>query len=138
MQKNHISILSKLLGPLELQIMKIVWERGEASVQEVLNDLNKENDYAYTTIMTIMSRLVDKEILHRIKSGRFYVYKPAYGPEEFIERMSSQAVIELLDDYGDAAIAQFVGNVSTNREQLDKLKHFIEKLDQGEGEKDET
>ncbi|MBB3128690.1 putative transcriptional regulator [Paenibacillus rhizosphaerae] len=132
MEENQIDILSKLLGPLELQVMCIVWEQSEAAVQDVLERLNQEKQYAYTTIMTIMSRLAEKGVLERVKVGRQHKYIPAFTVQEYVERMSSQAIQNVLDDFGDTAIAQFVGKISSNPSKMEQLKSLIERLENGE------
>lgn len=112
--------------------MKVIWSRKEGTVQHVLIELNKQNNYAYTTIMTIMNRLDKKGILTRSKFGKGYVYKPFYSPNELIQQNSSEQVEHLLHHYGDFAITQFVDAVGHNPDQLNKLKELIQKLEQDE------
>lgn len=132
MGKDTNEVMGKFLGPLEQRVMQIVWDRGQATVHEVLELLNEQHDYAYTTIMTIMSRLVAKGVLVREQKGRSYLYKPTFTAGEFVEHMSSKVVRELLQDFGDVAIAQFVETVRTDRKQLEKLKKLISDLERGE------
>lgn len=122
--------LLKILGPLELEVMKVIWSRKEGTVQHVLAELNNQNNYAYTTIMTIMNRLDKKGILSRSKLGKGYLYKPYYSPNELIQQNSSEQVEHLLHHYGDIAITQFVDAVGHNPDQLNKLKELIQKLEQ--------
>ncbi|MGM0876788.1 MAG: BlaI/MecI/CopY family transcriptional regulator [Bacillota bacterium] len=122
--------LLKILGPLEIEVMKVIWSKKEVTVQNVLTELNKQNNYAYTTIMTIMNRLDKKGILTRSKLGKGYVYKPYYSPNELIQQNSSEQVEHLLNHYGDIAITQFVDVVGHNPDQLNKLKELIQKLEQ--------
>ncbi len=124
--------LLKILGPLELEVMKVIWSREEGTVQDVLTVLNKQNNYAYTTIMTIMNRLDKKGILTRSKLGKGYLYKSCYNPNELIQQNSSEQVEHLLHHYGDMAISQFVDAVGHNPDQLNKLKELIQKLEQDE------
>ena len=129
---DQVSVLRTTLGPLEIRVMEIIWENGDVTVQQVLDELNQEHrDYAYTTIMTVMSRLANKGLLHREPSGRFYTYKPVFDPDELMTHFSSKAVEEVLKDFGELAIAQFVGTVGSNPDYLKKLKLFIDRLDQG-------
>lgn len=132
MNNNENKALLKILGPLELEVMKVIWSRKEATVQNVLTELNKQNNYAYTTIMTIMNRLDKKGILTRNKFGKGYVYKPSYSPNELIQQNSSEQVEHLLHHYGDIAITQFVDAVGHNPDQLNKLKELIQNLEQDE------
>ncbi|MFA1711508.1 BlaI/MecI/CopY family transcriptional regulator [Peribacillus frigoritolerans] len=132
MSNDENQALLKILGPLELEVMKVIWSKKEGTVQNVLTELNKQNDYAYTTIMTIMNRLEKKGILTRSKLGKGYVYKPFYSPNELIQQISSEQVEHLLNHYGDIAITQFVDAVGHNPDQLNKLKELIQKLEQDE------
>lgn len=125
-------VLPKILGPLELEVMKIIWSKNEATVQEVLIELNKQNNYAYTTIMTIMNRLDKKGILTRNKVGKGYLYKARYNQDELVQQTSSEKVEQILGNYGDIAIAQFVDAVGHNPDQLNKLKQLIQSLEKGE------
>ncbi|RBP86190.1 putative transcriptional regulator [Cytobacillus firmus] len=124
--------LLKILGPLEIEVMKVIWSIKEGTVQNVLSEINTQNNYAYTTIMTIMNRLYKKGILTRSKLGKGYVYKPNYSPNELIQQNSSDQVEHLLHHYGDIAITQFVDAVGHNPDQLNKLKELIQKLEQDE------
>lgn len=125
-------ILLKIVGPLELEVMKIMWLKQEATVQQVLTELNKANRYAYTTIMTVMNRLNKKGILTYRKLGKVYVYSPVYESAELIHRVSSEQIESLLTNYGDLAITQFVDAVGHNPNQLHKLKMLIKELERDE------
>ncbi|KWU60027.1 hypothetical protein AWX17_20340 [Priestia megaterium] len=132
MNEKDREILLKILGPLELEVMKIIWLKQEATVQQVLTELNKDNGYAYTTIMTVMNRLNKKGILTYHKLGKVYVYSPVYDSTELIRRFSSEQVESLLVDYGDLAITQFVDAIGHNPNQLHKLKMLIKQLERDE------
>src|SRR5260370_41796515 len=83
------------LGPLEGQVMEVLWAAGEPlSVRAVLEDLNGARDQAlaYTTVMTVMARLAEKDVLRRTMNGKGYVYEPAVGDQAGI------AVREVLRD----------------------------------------
>ncbi|MGE6720956.1 BlaI/MecI/CopY family transcriptional regulator [Peribacillus frigoritolerans] len=132
MSEPYNKLLPNILGPLELEVMKIIWSKKEATVQEVLVELNKQNNYAYTTIMTIMNRLDKKGILTRNKVGKGYLYKARYNQDELVQQTSSEKVEQILGNYGDIAIAQFVDAVGHNPDQLNKLKQLIHSLEKGE------
>lgn len=55
------------LGPLEAEVMRLVWEKGEVQVEEVHQALLWDRKIAYTTVMTVMSRLSTKGVLTRRK-----------------------------------------------------------------------
>ena len=89
--------------------MRVVWEMGEATVAGVLAALRRTQgrEHAYTTIMTVMSRLYERGVLLRTRVGQRYVYRPAADEAALIDRLSEQAVDRLLARYGTSALRQF-------------------------------
>lgn len=127
MAKNNI----KLLGDLEEEIMEVVWKKHTASVRDVLSSLEKKRKIAYTTVMTVMSRLHDKGILKRKmdKTGAF-VYLPVKDKNSFIANASEKIIKNFLKEYGDVAVAQFVDIIEradTTRSEgwRDKLRKLV-------------
>jgi predicted transcriptional regulator len=99
--------LVKVLGPLETKIMQIVWREKSITVKQVhrrLQDNPERSDIAYTTVMTTMTRLADKGILHRRRDGLAYVYTPAVTKDDFETMMVRRVLDGLMDDYEDETI----------------------------------
>ncbi len=97
------------LGTLEEEIMQIVWKEPAASVRLVFEKIKKKREIAYTTVMTIMSRLHAKGILHRQqKDGGAYVYAPAQSKEKFLEQISERVIKNLIKNCGEIAVARFI------------------------------
>jgi predicted transcriptional regulator len=114
------------LHELEAEVMDEVWRRDELTVREVLEALNAgRKQRAYTTIMTIMSRLHEKGLLDRRRSGKTDVYRAVMGREEYLDVRAKREVDELVADYGELALAHFARQLQTldpkRREQLRKL-----------------
>jgi len=101
------------LGELEAEIMRIVWPRGEATVRDVLDALNsaRERQVAYTTVMTVMSRLAEKGLLRRQLVGKAHHYEVAQTEEQFLHAASRRLIRSLLDDFGEVAIAEFLAEL---------------------------
>ena len=77
--------LDVLLGPTEARLMELAWERGHLTVKSALFHLGDQTARAYTTVMTVLNRLVDKGLLDRKKSGRSYTYSVVVKRDAFIE-----------------------------------------------------
>lgn len=117
--------LARVFGELEAQIMDAVWELDEPTVGDVCDFLG--DDHNYKTVMTVMNRLVDKQILSRRRMGRAYSYAPCDSRDDFLARVSRNVVEGLLQDFGDLAIAQFVSAVDrVDPAQLAELQELIE------------
>jgi predicted transcriptional regulator len=91
---------SMLLTRQELQIMRIVWERGEATVRDVCEAISKKKKTAYTTILTLMGILEAKGALTHIRSGRAYVYRPVLSRDQATSNQINDVIERFFD--GDA------------------------------------
>ena len=95
------------LGELEAAIMEVIWTHQAATVREVRGRLRRTPPPGYTTVATIMTRLVDKGLLDRARAGKTDLYRPVYDRDEFERRAAATAIDRLVDAYGDVALAQF-------------------------------
>jgi predicted transcriptional regulator len=114
------------LHELEAEVMEEAWGHQEVTVREVLEALNEgPKQRAYTTIMTIMTRLDRKGLLQRRRQGRTDLYRPAMGRQEYLDARARTEVDDLVSDYGDVALAHFARQLETldpkRRRQLRKL-----------------
>src|SRR5258706_4136748 len=71
-----------VLGPLEAQVMEILWTRGGSNVHDVMSELAAQKR-AYTTVMTTLDRLFKKGLLERRKAERAFVYAPRFSRQEW-------------------------------------------------------
>lgn len=95
--------------PLELECLKVLWTQREASVQEVKQALQEgDRILAYTTVLTVLDRLVRRGAVQRRKQGRAFYYAPVLD----LDRARRSAVKELLDTY-------FFGSAEELRSYLD-------------------
>jgi predicted transcriptional regulator len=86
---------SPLPPPLEMACLGVLWTMREGTVRDVAAALANRQAFAYTTVMTLLERLVKRGHLTRRKSGRSFVYVPANDPAELREI----AITELARDY---------------------------------------
>jgi predicted transcriptional regulator len=119
--------LEHLLGELELAIMQIVWARDEVTVRQVWSALQPQRPLAYTTVMTVMSRLAQKGVLVVRKQGKTYYYRAAATADEFVSQRAQRAVENVLANFGDVAVAHFLRNLErVDPERLAALQTLIE------------
>jgi predicted transcriptional regulator len=110
------------LGPLEAAVMKAVWEAAApVSVRQVLDKLNarRPKPLAYTTVMTVMNRLVEKAVLVRRGERRSYVYEATAGDAAAV------AVRGLMRAHGQAAVAPFVEQARADPAVLRRLRSLV-------------
>ena len=100
------------LGTLETQLMDILWVSSEhLSVQGVVDKLGPGHNYK--TVMTVLNRLVEKELLERKLDGRAYRYHPHQSREGFLRSVADELVSGYLEAYGNPAGAHLTSAVDT-------------------------
>jgi len=114
------------LGELEAAIMKVLWDRPEATVQQVQHALQASRGAAYTTVMTVMGRLTDKGLLRRRKEGRAYVYAAAAPQDEVAGSLLQSLVGRVYDGSASRAIAQLIeADEQVDDAELERLEQLI-------------
>lgn len=99
-----------ILGRLESRIMNVLWKRASpATVREIQRNLSRKRPIAYTTVMTVMTRLYEKGLLRREQRGRAFAYTAAVSEAEHTARLMR----ELL---------------STTANRTDALVHFVHEM----------
>lgn len=128
--------IEKLLGELELAIMRVAWTRETVTVREMLDALKKKRSLAYTTVMTVMARLADKGLLVAEKRGKTYVYRPAHTRAELERQVAGNVVHALIADFGEEiALSQFVKELSeTHPDQLARLAELARRAQEANHE----
>jgi predicted transcriptional regulator len=119
MKKDLDSII---LTRQELQIMKVVWERGSATVKEVCEVISRKKPTAYTTILTLMGILEDKGVLTHIRAGRAYVYKPLLSRSQATRNQVRDVVVRFFDGRPEKLIQNVLDNDFTEQGHVPSLK----------------
>jgi BlaI family penicillinase repressor len=86
--------------PREMEILKVLWELGPASVREVYRRMVQSEDLAYNTVQTLLRIMEEKQLVRHHRSGRAFVYTPLYSREAsvrgFVDRVFDGAAQQLV------------------------------------------
>ncbi len=93
--------------PLELLCLKALWTLGQGNVREVQRVVSESRPLAYTTIMTVLDRLVRKGKLARSKSGRAFVYAPQQA-QDAIRRAALRVLVDEFFDGSEETLIRFM------------------------------
>jgi predicted transcriptional regulator len=117
----------KLLGPLESKVMNYFWgSRNPHDISQLHSHLNKTDHLAYTTVSTIVGRLVEKKLLSRRKEGHGFIYHARSSQEDFLAGYARRAIKGLIGNFGDVAIAGFVEEIKNDPKNLRMLKEIAD------------
>ncbi len=115
----------RILTPQELEIMKVVWLQGQATVRDVYEVLRERRTVAYTTVMTMMKVLETKGHLKKRLEQRAYVYQPT-RPEQVVLRSMVREFIDWV--FGGSAqplLVHLVEDKKLTEQELDSLARLI-------------
>jgi len=116
-----------VLGPLESEVMDVLWNRAECNVRDVIQVLGRQ--LAYTTVMTTLDRLYKKGLLSRRKFERAFIYAPRLSRQDWEQRRAGDFLAAFFTGpkpSGDALISCLVDAVGARDEALlDELERKI-------------
>jgi predicted transcriptional regulator len=103
-----------------------VWQRGQATVRDVHEDLT-DRELAYTTIMTVMTRLAQKGLLEKQRDGAAFVYQAPLSADELLRSSVRDVLAGLLTDFAQPTMSEFVETLKTDSlGRIDELKKLVD------------
>ena len=120
----------KLLTETETELMSILWKLGEGSVADVIAELPKSRDLAYTSVSTILRILETKKVLKTRKEGRGHVYIPVLAKSEYEARTVRHVVDKVFDGTPVSLVRQLLQTNQLSAEELGELKRMIDQAEE--------
>lgn len=110
---------------LELEILKVVWQIQPADVRQVRDALAEVRDLAYTTVMTMMSIMVDKGFLKRVKDGRKYIYQAVYHEQKASRNILRDIVDRVFGGSTTAVVQHLLESSEIDDDELKQIRSLI-------------
>jgi BlaI family penicillinase repressor len=109
----------------ELEIMKVVWRNGTATVRDVYEELLKHRKIAYTTVMTMMGILEQKGRLKKEADEKAYVYRPSEPQGKVVASMVKDFVKRVFDGSAKPLLVHLVESRHISQENLDEINKLL-------------
>jgi BlaI family transcriptional regulator, penicillinase repressor len=117
--------------PGELEILRVLWERGPSTVREVQEALGAQRAAGYTTVLKLMQIMAEKDLVRRDERARAHVYE-ARVPEAQTQR---QLVRDLVDRAFGGSAAQLVVQALSGRrasaEEIERIRRLLDEIEGG-------
>jgi predicted transcriptional regulator len=118
----------RVLGPQELEIMKVVWDRRRVTVRDVYETLRKRRQIAYTTVMTMMGILDQKGFLKKLPGEeRAFVYEAARSRQTVMRAMVKEFLDRVFGGSVNPLMVHLVEDKHLTARDLDELRRAIRK-----------
>ena len=112
----------------ELEILRVLWERGEATVRDVHEVLSKTKDAGYTTTLKLMQIMHEKGMVKRDESNKTHRYTPLISREKTQKQFMGKMIDTLFQGSSTQLVMQALGNHKTSKEELDEIQKLIDNL----------
>jgi predicted transcriptional regulator len=114
------------LTPQELEIMKLVWQRGSATVRDVYEALLEQRKIAYTTVMTMMKILESKGFLKKRRQDRAFIYSPTHPKNQVIGGMIREFIDRVFNGSAERLLVHLVQSRRLRERDLQKIVRMVE------------
>jgi len=114
------------LTPQELEIMKLVWQRGAATVRDVYEVLLERRKIAYTTVMTMMKILETKAYLKKRRQDRAFIHRPAHPKNQVIGGMIREFIDRVFNGSAEPLLVHLVKSRHLSEKDLQKIARMVE------------
>jgi BlaI family transcriptional regulator, penicillinase repressor len=118
---------SPTLTEAELRIMDVLWQKGSATVQEVLDALPSKPALAYNSVLTTIRILEKKGYLKHVKDGRAHIYVPVVGRKDASRSEIRHLIRRFFGDSHQELVLNMVEAGDLDREELDRVKEMLAK-----------
>ena len=119
----------KRLPDSELEIMMIIWEAKQpVSSTYIIEKLKGEKDWAHTTILNFLSRLVDRGFLETYKKGRFNYYNTLISEKDYLQKESKSFLEKMHKNSLKSLVAALYDGDAISKEDLEELSNFVDEV----------
>lgn len=115
----------------ELEILKVLWDRGEATVREVFEEMSRHAPIVQNTVQAFLRTMEEKGLVTHRASGRTFVYRPVPRPQDTKQRLVSRVLQRVFDGAMDQLVQSALSLRPPTPQELEKLEAMIESAKAG-------
>ncbi len=126
-----MSATGKYIKPTEseLEILRVLWEKGPSTVREVHEILEQSKDAGYTTTLKLMQIMHEKGLLQRDTSSKTHIYASAVSQENTQRQLLDKMIDTVFNGSASQLVLQALGNHKSSKEELEKIKQYLDEIE---------
>jgi predicted transcriptional regulator len=113
----------------ELEILRVLWDRGPSTVREVFKEMSQTRDIGYTTVLKIMQIMTEKGSLCRDKSVRPQIYRPSQTQNQTQKQLLGDLVERVFSGSPGTLVLQALSTKKATPEERKKIRELLDKLE---------
>lgn len=112
----------------EVEILRVLWDKGTATVREVHEVLSLHKDSGYTTTLKLMQIMFEKGLVKRDDSSKTHIYRANVSKENTQQQFVGKMINSLFGGSSTQLVMQALGNSNTSKEELDEIQQLLNQL----------
>ena len=121
---------TKILKPTEseLEILKILWSKENATVREVHEELSKTKDSGYTTTLKLLQIMFEKGLVSRNDSSKTHIYTPIVTKQSTQKQFLDKMIHTLFSGSSTQLVLQALGNQKASKDEIEEIQKYLDNL----------
>src|SRR6266576_371036 len=115
------------ISDAEWDVMKVLWDRGQAAAQDVTEALAVERNWRPQTVKTLLNRLVKKGAVAYVEEGRRFIYRPRVSRDAVVKAESRSFISRVFDGAVTPALVHFLKLGNLSKDDIAELKKTLER-----------
>lgn len=116
----------------ELEILRVLWHRGDSTVRDVYDALSKTRPLGYTTVLKMMQIMADKGLVSRDEDQRAHVYSARVPQEQTQRQMVRDLLRSVFNDSASQLMMQALASRKTSSKELAQIRQLLDAYDRGD------
>jgi BlaI family transcriptional regulator, penicillinase repressor len=116
----------------ELEILRVLWERGPSTVREVQETLDQIKPTGYTTVLKLLQIMADKGLVARDEKQRAHVYSARFAQEQTQRQLLGDLLDRVFNGSALNLVMQALASRKTSKEELSQIKQLLDEYSRGE------
>ena len=115
------------ISDAEWEVMKVIWQNPKTTSAFIIKSLSREKVWKPTTIKSLISRLLNKEVIDYEKCGKEYLYYALIGEEEYIKVESNSFLNRVFGGSINSMLLNFVKSENISKDEMEELRQILNK-----------
>jgi len=112
----------------EMEILQILWEKGDCTVRDVHEILEKSKEAGYTTTLKLMQIMHEKGLVSRDTSSKTHIYRALVNQQKTQQQLVSKMIDNVFNGSAARLVMQALGNHSASKDEIDSIKKYLDEL----------
>lgn len=114
----------------ELEILQILWEKGNCTVRDVHEILTRNKEAGYTTTLKLMQIMHEKGLVERDTTSKTHIYSALASQQKTQQHLVSRLIDNAFNGSAARMVMQALGNHKSSKDEIEAIKKYLDQLDQ--------